>query len=275
MSRSKVWGRVRMDLAGLAGLAAVGMFVACASAPPPTGYRDRESSKEADDDDEEEEESSSSAPPTAPTPDSGVGTNTTTSCLAIKTATPPAKDGIYTIDPDGPGPAAAFPVYCDMSTDGGGWTLTARWAGTNLNEWSHQQVCGAAGNVRTQTDNPTTFPVPPDNTVAAWGTTCMVKPGNPTFIATFGAFLTYPVGALDGIARGVVVTYSVAGPVATSSAAGMWNNASMSNFSIMPATDVSGLCGGPDVCAAMACPSSTAWNGCHWDQSNIQSVFRR
>ncbi len=32
-------------------------------------------------------------------------------------------DGIYTIDPDGIGGSAAYNCYCDMNTDGGGWTL--------------------------------------------------------------------------------------------------------------------------------------------------------
>jgi hypothetical protein len=44
------------------------------------------------------------------------------SCLALHQAQPQLPSGVYTIDPDLGGPIAPFPVYCDMETDGGGWT---------------------------------------------------------------------------------------------------------------------------------------------------------
>jgi hypothetical protein len=68
--------------------------------------------------------------------ESVVPSATATSCLALKTAWPYAATGVYWIDPDGPGGSSPFPAYCDMDTDGGGWTRCLRQTLTSSNRQS-------------------------------------------------------------------------------------------------------------------------------------------
>jgi len=55
-----------------------------------------------------------------------------TSCLDVRTGDPSAPSGRYTIDPDGPGSEPPLTVACDMTTDGGGWTIVFVAPSTNL-----------------------------------------------------------------------------------------------------------------------------------------------
>ena len=50
-------------------------------------------------------------------------TNVWESCSEILNAGASRGDGVYWIDPDGPQGIQAFPVYCDMTTAGGGWAV--------------------------------------------------------------------------------------------------------------------------------------------------------
>lgn len=66
----------------------------------------------------------------------GACLSTAVSCRAWHTAAPSAPSGVFLLDPDGPsGAGAPFSAYCDMSSAGGGWTLTAAFSNRDALTW--------------------------------------------------------------------------------------------------------------------------------------------
>ena len=68
-----------------------------------------------------------------------------TSCLHVLMAGGSTGDGVYTIDPDGAGGNPPVDVYCDMTSDGGGWTLV----GSTLDGTFNDEAAGYYSDLTT------------------------------------------------------------------------------------------------------------------------------
>ena len=79
--------------------------------------------------------------------------NKTPSCEELAAQNPALTTGVHTFDEDGDGPLPGVPVYCDMDTEGGGWTLCLRANQAALMRSRYVQTWGAGTDIATSLDS--------------------------------------------------------------------------------------------------------------------------
>ncbi len=199
-------------------------------------------------------------------------------CLAALNAGS-TTSGIYTIDIDGAGPIAPSQVYCDQTTDGGGWTMIAYWVGPVSSTRTFDQLVVAGKPISPLTQDTTNYPALPAGVTNTF-THILAKNANPDWTSLYGTWVKFPVFTTTvSIGSSGFAATKANGQATTFFAPGNGWDPTVGGdgyFGMFTVFGNSGICGGANICGQKVCPAfyTNPYN-CHFDQTNAKFLFGR
>ncbi len=206
------------------------------------------------------------------------------SCLLVLQSGLSRGDGIYTLDVDGTGPLAPVNVYCDMTTDGGGWMLhTYATSPVSVSTYDRRlsEVMIRGQALRTGSSNTATRPTLPTGLTNTFNQV-LFRGGNASWVGRMGTWVRFSTVASAPVSNtlsGVLTSRGTTAAWLTEIGWGHATSAATGYFTLWDAAGISPICGGANVGYGRNCPAfSVAAHASypyHFDTSGSRELYVR